>query len=361
MYHEYYMNMALREASKGCGWVNPNPMVGAVIVKDGRVIGMGHHERYGSPHAERNALASCTESPEGASIYVTLEPCCHHGQTPPCTDALIESGIKKVIAGLKDPNPLVAGKGLEILRNNGIETLCGILEEECRRQNEVFCHYITHKTPFVAMKYAMTLDGKIATVSGKSKWITSEKTREHVHGLRHRYSAVMAGVGTVIADDPLLTCRLPGGRDPFRIVCDTNLRIPPESQIVKTAHEFRTYIATAAPEGEKTDRLRDRGAEIIRVPVNNSHIDLNELMKVLGEKGIDSMLLEGGASLNASALDCGIVNKAFVYIAPKIFGGEGAKGPVGGTGVNRPEEAFLFRDRKITEFDEDILLEYSLK
>ncbi len=361
MHSEYFMSLAVQEAWKGCGWVNPNPMVGAVIVKDGRIIGKGHHEKYGSPHAERNALSACSESPEGATLYVTLEPCCHRGQTPPCTDALIESGIKKVIAGMEDPNPLVAGKGFEILKKHGIETVCGVLEKECRSLNEVFCHFIAHNTPFVAIKYAMTLDGKIATASGKSKWITGEKAREHVHWLRHRYSAVMAGAGTVISDDPMLNCRLPEGKDPVRIICDTNLRIPLEARIVRTAHEFKTYIATGAPEGKKSDRLRDKGAEIISVPMKNAHIDLNELMKILGGKKIDSILLEGGGTLNASALACGIVNKAFVYIAPKIFGGESAKSPVGGRGADKPEDAMMLRDRKITELGDDILLEYSLK
>ena len=214
-----YMSIALKLAEKGCGKVSPNPMVGAVIVKEGRIIGQGSHLCFGGPHAERNALASLTESPRGATLYVTLEPCCHHGKTPPCTDAIVESGIRRVVIGTRDPNPMVSGKGTGVLITNGIEVTEGILEEECRELNHVFFHYIKTGRPLVVMKYAMTLDGKTATRAGHSRWITGERSRQRVHEDRSRYFAVMCGVGTILADDSLLTCRLPATRNPVRIIC----------------------------------------------------------------------------------------------------------------------------------------------
>ena len=213
-----YMSIALKLARKGCKKVSPNPMAGAVIVREGRIIGQGSHLYFGGPHAERNALASLTESPRGATLYVTLEPCCHHGKTPPCTDAIIESGIRRVVIGTRDPNPMVSGKGTKILITNGIEVTEGILEEECRELNHVFFHYIKTGRPLVIMKYAMTLDGKTATFAGHSRWITGERARRRVHEDRSRYSAVMCGVGTILADDSLLTCRLPDTRNPVRII-----------------------------------------------------------------------------------------------------------------------------------------------
>ncbi|SHI02545.1 diaminohydroxyphosphoribosylaminopyrimidine deaminase / 5-amino-6-(5-phosphoribosylamino)uracil reductase [Sporobacter termitidis DSM 10068] len=361
MTHETYMALALEEAEKGCGWVNPNPMVGAVIVLDGEIIGKGHHERYGGPHAERNALAGCSRDPAGGTLYVTLEPCCHHGKTPPCTDAVTASGIKTVVIGASDPNPCVAGGGIRLLEQHGIEVISGVLEDACSRLNDVFFHYITEGTPFVVMKYAMTLDGKTATVSGKSRWITGEAARAHVHRSRHRYSAIMAGVGTVLADDPLLTCRLPGCKNPVRVICDTNLRIPVSSKIAETAGAVRTIAATAAAESDKSAALREKGVEILPVPLMGAHIDLAALMGALGEMKIDSVLLEGGATLNAAALQSGIVHKVQAYIAPKLFGGTAAKSPVGGPGADSPDDAVLLRDRQVRILGEDILLEYRLK
>ncbi len=362
MIYKRFMKLALEEAKKGCGWVNPNPMVGAVIVKNGEVIGKGYHKMYGGHHAEINALSSCTMDPSGGTMYVTLEPCCHYGKTPPCTDAIIKSGISEVVIGTKDPNELVSGGGIKKLRKSGIKVVTGVLEEECRELNEVFFHYITSKTPFLTMKYAMTLDGKIATDSGKSKWISGVAAREHSHYIRHAYSAIMVGVGTVVADDPMLNCRLPGCKNPIRIICDTNLRIPLESKIVKTANSITTIIATAeAPESEKAKELREKGAYILTVSRNDGHIDLRELMESLGQKKINSVLLEGGATLNAAALKSGIVNKVHAYISPKIFGGETAKTPVGGLGIDSPDEAFVLEGRKETLIGEDILLEYTLK
>lgn len=339
-----YMKLALQLAEKGCGFVSPNPMVGAVIVKDERIIGSGYHERYGSYHAERNALASCTESPAGATMYVTLEPCCHHGKQPPCVDAILEAGIRRVVVGCGDPNPLVAGKGIDILRKNGVLVTEHILEEECHRINEVFFHFIQTKRPYVVMKYAMTLDGKIATYTGASKWITSEAARAHVHTQRHRYSAIMAGVGTVLADDPLLTCRMEGGRNPIRIICDTRLRTPLDSQIVKTAKEVPTILATSCQEKDKHLAYEKAGCQILTVPQENGHINLSVLMQLLGEQGIDSILLEGGAILNWSALHSNIVQKVQAYIAPKLLGGERAKSPIGGLGFSVPSDGVALKN-----------------
>lgn len=371
-----YMELALELALKGCGKVDPNPLVGAVIVKDGKIIGRGYHTEYGKLHAEREALASCSSSPEGAVMYVTLEPCCHHGKQPPCTDAVIDAGISRVVIGSADPNPLVAGKGVERLKAHGIEVVEGFMREECDAINSAFFRFIKTGMPYVVMKYAMTMDGKIATRTGASKWITSEAARKRVHEDRNRYMAIMAGIGTVLKDDPLLTCRIPGGRDPVRVICDTHLRIPVDSQIVQTAKKYRTLIATAQTGGgessadrcgeckyieDKCSALTAKGSEILYIPVKNGHIDLEQLMKKLGEQKISSVLLEGGGTLNWSALGAGIVDRLQVYIAPKIFGGKDAPSPVGGAGVGMPAEAFLTEKPKVTFIGEDILIESEVK
>ena len=239
-----YMKLALQLAQKGCGWIAPNPMVGAVLVKDGQIIWQGWHKKYGQPHAERNALASCRADPKGAVMYVTLEPCCHYGKQPPCVDAILESGIRRVVVGSGDPNPLAAGNGIAVLRAHGVEVTENILREECDGLNRVFFHYITTKRPFVSMKYAMTMDGKIAAYTGASKWVTGETARNHVQQQRHRFSGIMVGVGTILTDDPLLTCRMENGRNPIRIICDTHLRTPLQAQVIVTAKQVPTIVAT---------------------------------------------------------------------------------------------------------------------
>ncbi len=352
-----YMRMALEYAKKGSGWTSPNPMVGAVIVKDGRVIGTGWHEKYGQPHAERNALASCIESPKGAVMYVTLEPCCHYGKQPPCVEAVLEAGISRVVIGSADPNPLVSGKGVQILQKHGVQVIENVLREECDRLNEVFFYYIQNKKPFVVMKYAMTLDGKIAAHTGLSKWITGETARNHVQQLRHRYTGIMAGIGTVLADDPLLTCRIPGCKNPVRIICDTNLRIPLTSQIVTTANEITTVIAACSPDREKKAALEQAGCRVLQTDKKNGHVDLQQLMSMLGAEQVDSILLEGGGTLNWAALESGIVQKVLAYTAPKMFGGSTARTPVEGTGVSSPAEAFILKNSSITRLGEDFLIE----
>jgi len=360
MQESNYMEQALGLAEKGLGQVNPNPMVGAVLVKDNRVIGQGFHERYGGVHAERNAINDCSESLEGATLFVTLEPCCHIGKTPPCTEAIIKSGIKKVVVGSVDPNPLVSGKGIEILRKAGIEVTTGMMDKENRKMNRVFFHYMETKEPYVVMKYAMTTDGKIATVTGASRWITGEQAREHVHDERNRHAGIMVGIGTVLADDPLLNCRIPGGKDGIRIICDTHLKIPLTSRLVKTAKEIPLWIATGSRETEKIKRLEATGCRIMKVSLHEGQVDLNQLMKRLGEDKMDSILLEGGANLNYSALKSGIVKKVQVYVSPKMFGGETAKSPVGGAGVLKPEQGFMLVNREIHLLGEDLLLEYEV-
>lgn len=352
-----YMKIALELAVKGCGFVNPNPMVGAVIVKNNEVIGQGYHEAYGMFHAERNAIKNCKKSLVGSTMYVTLEPCCHYGKTPPCTQLIIESGISKVVIGTSDPNPLIGGKGVRLLRDNGIEVIEGVLKEECDSINEVFRHYIKTKTPYVVMKYAMTMDGKIATYTGESKWITGETSRKKVHEDRFKYSGIMVGVGTVLLDDPMLNCRLNNGKNPVRIICDTCLKTPIDSKIVNTANEIPTIIATGETDKEKQRLYIDKGCRIMVVPKEDDHINLKELMNLLGQEKIDSILLECGGTLNWSALNSGIVNKIQAYIAPKIFGGIDAKSPVLGIGVDNPQNAFHLKNTKIIRMDGDILIE----
>ena len=352
-----YMRLALQLAKKGCGWTAPNPMVGAVVVKNGQIIGRGWHEKYGQAHAERNALASCTELPQGAAMYVTLEPCCHYGRQPPCTNAILEAGIRRVIIGSGDPNPLAAGKGIQILRAHGIEVTEHVLREDCDRLNEVFFHYIRTNTPFVVMKYAMTLDGKIAAYTGASQWITGETARNHVQKQRHRYRAIMAGVGTVLSDDPLLTCRITGGQNPIRIICDTSLRTPAAAQVVTTAKEIPTIFATCCSDREKQLVYEKAGCRILCVREKNGHVDLGQLMKELGREQIDSILLEGGGTLNWAALESGIVQKVQAYIAPKLLGGQTAKTPVEGAGASSPAGAYLLKNSAITPLGEDFLIE----
>ena len=351
-----YMMRAIMLAKKGEGWTNPNPMVGAVIVKDNRIIGEGYHTRYGELHAERNAIASLNESAEGATLYVTLEPCCHYGKTPPCTEAILEQKIKKVVIGSRDPNPKVAGKGAKILREAGVMVVEDFMREECDALNPVFFHYITTREPYVVMKYAMTLDGKIATKTGASKWITAETARTQVQHMRHRYMGIMAGIGTVLADDPMLNVRIEGLKSPVRIICDSKLRIPLDSKIVKSAKEYRTIVAYAETENikTKTEALQAMGVETIFCPDIKKQVDLKQLMEYLGNENIDSILLEGGGTLNDSALRAGIVQEVQVFIAPKIFGGQGSRTPVDGVGIEIPSQAVTLKCTDICQIGEDI-------
>jgi diaminohydroxyphosphoribosylaminopyrimidine deaminase/5-amino-6-(5-phosphoribosylamino)uracil reductase len=355
--HKQYMLRAIELAKKGIGAVNPNPLVGAVIVKDGQILNEDYHHRYGEFHAERNAILNCHKDMNGATIYVTLEPCCHHGKTPPCTDIIIESGISTVYIGSRDPNPLVAGKGAKILREHGITVIEDFLRAECDAINPVFFHYITTSTPYVALKYAMTMDGKLATYTGASQWITNETARKHVHFLRHQYTGIMTGIGTVLADNPTMNCRMENGRNPIRIICDSHLLIPTDCNICQTANQYPTIVAYCEGDPDKLQELSKSGIECIKIPNINGHLDLNELMKVLGGKKIDSILLEGGQTLNYAALESGIVQYIYSYLGAKLFGGTSALTPVGGQGISSPDEAFQIINTKITSFDGDFLIE----
>lgn len=357
---EAYMRRALELARLGVGRTSPNPMVGAVIVKEGRIIGEGYHEAYGGPHAEVNAIHHATEPLEGAEIYVTLEPCSHFGKTPPCALKLIECRFSKVIVAMEDPNPLVAGRGIQMLRKQGIEVEVGLLEDEARELNEVFIKYITEKRPFCVMKAAMTLDGKIATVTNASKWITSEAARAYVHQLRDQMKGIMVGFGTLLADDPQLTTRLPegSGRDPVRIIVDSSLRMPLEARVLHLNSQSPTLIATTdqADRDKATALQAMPGVRLIITPEKDGKVDLDYLMFVLGEQGIDSLLLEGGATLNAAALDAGIVDKVMFFIAPKLLGGKDAPTPVGGQGIQRMEDCVKLKDMKAVMVGEDLMV-----
>lgn len=379
-FQEEYMRLAVELAKKGVGLVNPNPLVGAVIVRDGRIIGQGYHKRYGELHAERAAFADMeerAESAEGAELYVTLEPCCHHGKQPPCVEAIVEHGIRKVYIGSDDPNEKVAGKGILYLREHGVEVEIHRLKEECDLLNPVFFHYITTGTPYVTLKYAMTMDGKIAAYTGDSKWISNELSRQRVQEMRHAYSGIMVGIGTVLADDPMLTCRLPEGSNPVRIVCDTNLRIPYESQLVQTAKEVPTIVAVgefSAEDGsrlkqrltdkvlnvkaDKSLRLQEMGIDILQVRRSRGKLDLQDLMRRLGARGIDGILLEGGGELNYSAVTAGIVNEVDVFMAPKILGGRDALTPVEGQGAEKPDLGQAFALQSVEQIEGDILIRY---
>ncbi len=366
------MRHAIELAKKGGGYVHPNPLVGCVVVKDGEIIAEGYHEKYGEFHAERNALLRCQSETKGALLYVTLEPCCHYGKTPPCTEIIIEKGIKKVFVGILDPNPLVSGKGVKILQDAGIEVEVGLCYDEIREVNKVFLKYITTKHPYVIMKTAMTLDGKIAAFTGDSKWVTNDESRKLVHELRSEIAGVIVGIGTVLADDPMLNVRLEGEHhQPIRIVVDSNLRIPIDSQLVRTAKEYRTIIATPEPHAEiaenaemdnhellarKRADLAELGMEIIECQSINNHVDINDLMAKLGAIGIDSLLLEGGGTLNAAFLEAGCVDEVWAFIAPKIIGGEGAKTPVSGKGIEKMSDAIQLQNIDIQNIKGDILI-----
>ncbi len=361
MTNEELMRRAITLAKQGSGFVDPNPLVGAVIARNGAILGEGYHAAYGQPHAERNALAACTESPAGADLFVTLEPCCHTGKQPPCTEAIIAAGIARVFVGSDDPNPLVSGKGIAQLEQAGITVVRGFLKEECDRLNRIFFHYITKRTPYVILKAAMTADGKTATRTGQSRWITGETARRHVHETRKRCAAVMVGIGTVLADDPSLNCRIEDPSQPVRIVCDSNLQLPLDCTLVKTAKEIPVWVACCHADKRRAAVLEEAGVRILEMPEKDGSVDLTVLMRFLGKEGIDSVLLEGGAALHEAALRAKIVQRVQVYIAPKIFGGISAKTAVGGLGVSQVEDAYKLTRPEITRYGEDVLLEFDVE
>jgi diaminohydroxyphosphoribosylaminopyrimidine deaminase/5-amino-6-(5-phosphoribosylamino)uracil reductase len=360
---EQFMQEALALAAQARGRTSPNPMVGSVVVKDGRVVGRGYHAKAGAPHGEVVALEDAGLQAKGATLYITLEPCCHYGpfkRTPPCTKAIIAAGIRRVVAAMRDPNPLVSGKGLEELRQAGIEVKLPVLETEAAALNEVFITYITTKRPFVLLKVAASLDGKIATVTGESRWITNERSRLLVHQLRDQVDAVMVGINTVLRDDPLLTTRLPGGggRDPMRIIVDTRLRTPCQARVLAASTTACTLIATT-PEAPREKRLQLEavGAQVLVVEGDGPGVPLRPLMEQLGGMQVTSILLEGGGELHSSALRAGIVDKVWYFLAPKLIGGRAAPPAIGGEGFARLEEAVTLERMQVRQLDDDLLIE----
>lgn len=354
-----YMHRALELAIVARGRTRPNPVVGAVIVNGGEIVGQGYHKQAGTPHAEVHALQQAGLRANGATLYVTLEPCNHYGKTPPCTKAIIEAGIKKVVVATLDPNPRVCGQGMKALTEAGIETTIGIMEAEAQKINEAFFTKIIKGRPFVSLKVAMTLDGKIATYSGNSRWITGEKSRHYVHELRNIYDVIMVGIGTVLMDDPLLNTRLGGvdSRDPIRAIVDSNLQIPLASQIVKSAKEQPTMVFCSKQADKQSEaQLIIQGIEVIRVKGEADKLDIEEIVSIIGHKGYNSILLEGGAGLNTAMLEQRLIDKLYWFIAPKIIGGSQAPGPIGGPGVSIMDDAIKLDSISINRFGQDIMI-----
>ncbi|MBN2468324.1 MAG: bifunctional diaminohydroxyphosphoribosylaminopyrimidine deaminase/5-amino-6-(5-phosphoribosylamino)uracil reductase RibD [Deltaproteobacteria bacterium] len=353
------MREALSLASRAAGRTSPNPLVGAVIVNNGRIVGRGYHRKAGTAHAEINALGEAGQKAAGADIYLNLEPCCHYGRTPPCVDALLARGIRRVIVGMTDPNPLVNGRGIRRLRRNGVLVITGVLEEECRRLNEAFIKYVTTRRPFVILKVASSLDGRIGTENGDSKWISNEKSRRYVHRLRDHVDAVLVGIGTIQEDDPWLTTRLEKrrGKDPLRIILDSSLKISRRARVLHLESTARTIIVTTpkAPP-EKIETIKKLGAEVIMLP-SRDRVDLSLLMEELGKREVMSVLIEGGSRINTSVLQAGIVDKVIVFFAPRIIGGKNAPLMVDGSGSSRMKDALVLHRIRTRRFGDDVMIE----
>lgn len=356
-YDEKYMRLAMQLAGNAIGRTSPNPLVGAVIVKDNRVVGCGWHRKAGTPHAEVHALNQAGELAQGADVYVTLEPCAHYGKTPPCAKALVEAKVKNVYGGLLDVNPKVAGKGFKILEDAGIHVEYGFLQDELRKQNEVFFKWIEHKKPFIVLKAAMTLDGKIATATGQSKWITNETSRAYGYKLRDIYDGIMVGINTVIEDNPMLTARVDGGKNPIRIVVDSSLKIDINANVVQDKSAKTIIATTDKADKDKILKLQAQDVDVIVVDKDeNDKVDIEKLLNILGQQNICSILVEGGATLSGSFVAKKLVDKVYFFIAPKIIGGKEAKTPVAGTGILNLQEALALKDIQIEKLEEDILI-----
>lgn len=352
------MSRALELAKQGEGWVNPNPLVGAVVVKNGKAIGEGYHRKFGQPHAEVNALEAAGEQAQGADLYVNLEPCSHYGKRPPCADRIIDSGIKRVFIGTRDPNPLVSGKGVDKLNEAGIEVIEGVLEKEAKRLNEIYFKFITTGRPFVLLKMAMTADGKIASRTGDSKWISSDKSRRVVHELRNRYSAVLVGINTVLKDDPVLNVRLEGRevKDPLRIVLDSKGRIPLEARVLNIESDTPTIVAATEMLSKSEEKaLIGRGAKVWRLGSRDGRVNLNELLERLAGEGVDSLMVEGGGTVASGFLTEELVDKVMFFVAPKIVGGREALTPVEGEGLEKVKDALQLKDISIEMVGEDLI------
>lgn len=354
-----FMKIAIDLALKGKGMTSPNPMVGALIVKNGKIVGKGYHLKAGSPHAEVMAIKNAANKTRGATLFINLEPCIHYGKTPPCCDEIIKSGIKKVVIGTKDPNPLVNGKGIKELRRHGIEVEVGVMEDEARELNEAFIKSIRTGIPFVTMKSAMSLDGKIATSSGKSKWITGEESRKFVQELRRDTDGIMVGIGTILKDNPRLSLRIKGRKEnpPAKIIVDTQLKIPLSAKIFFTKPKAKVIIgSTFKVNKRKIENLKKIGAEVILAEKNNGKVDLRKLMRELYKRGIMSILLEGGSELNASAIKERIVDKVFYFYSPILIGGKDTKGMIGGSGIRMIKDAEKIDIKEVKRIGKDVLV-----
>jgi diaminohydroxyphosphoribosylaminopyrimidine deaminase/5-amino-6-(5-phosphoribosylamino)uracil reductase len=357
---ERFMKQALSMARRGLGSTSPNPVVGALVVKEGRIIGSGYHKRAGAPHAEIEALTKAGEGAKGATLYVTLEPCNHYGRTPPCTKAIVESGIRRVVAGIYDPNPQVRGGGCDCLESQGVAVKCGVLDEECTRLNEVYIKYVTRGRPFVIVKGALTLDGWIGTRTGNSKWITNEKSRRFVHTLRKRADAIMVGVETVIADNPMLVPYLSksSAPDPIRVILDTNLRVPLMSRVFNSATSALTMIVSGSNVyTARRKAVEELGAKVISCRTRDGHIDLEELMDTLAEMSICSVLVEGGATLFNSVIKGALVDKFYLFLAPRLLGGDDGIPFTRGHGCDMMSNCMNLKVTKVKRFDDDIMVE----
>jgi diaminohydroxyphosphoribosylaminopyrimidine deaminase/5-amino-6-(5-phosphoribosylamino)uracil reductase len=358
--HERFMKKALALARRGLGSTSPNPVVGALVVKNGRVIGSGYHTRPGASHAEIEALSRAGDEAKGATLYVTLEPCNHYGRTPPCTEAILESGIRSAVVGMNDPNPHVRGGGCDYLRAHGVEVVCGVLEEECSSVNEVYIKYVTRDKPFVTVKGALTLDGWIATRTGNSKWITNEKSRRFVHTLRKRNDAIMVGIDTIIADDPVLLPYLSksSAPDPVRVIVDTSLRIPSKSRVLDKATSTLTIVASGSNVSTaKRKAIEGQGARVVRCRMKNGQIDLSELLERLAEMSICSVLVEGGAALFSSFVRGRLVDKCYLFLAPKLLGGGDGIPFTRGRGCDIIKDCVGLKVVRVRRFDDDIMVE----
>jgi diaminohydroxyphosphoribosylaminopyrimidine deaminase / 5-amino-6-(5-phosphoribosylamino)uracil reductase len=353
-----FMRQAFELSKKGFGFVNPNPIVGAVIVKNGKVLGEGYHEFFGGPHAEINALKNVVNA-QGATLYVTLEPCNHFGKTPPCTERIIMEKFSRIVIGIKDPNPLVNGKGIKKLIGDGVNVESGILNDEIQRLNEVYIKYITTGLPYCVLKTAMTLDGKISTFKGDSKWISNEKSRDFVHELRHRYAAIMVGVNTIIKDNPDLTDRSNNlnKKHPLRIIVDSNGRTPAHSSVWDQSVAPTLFATTKNANKDFIEMVKKKDCEAIICPEKDKKVNLSFLIANLGKRNIDSILLEGGSTLNFSAIQEGIIDKVYSFISPKMLGGEKANTPLGGAGFSHVDQAITLNIHEIIRMDEDLMIE----
>lgn len=351
MFSKKFMNHALKLAR--IGRTSPNPKVGCVITKFGLIVGQGYHKKAGLPHAEIEALKKAGKKAKNATMYVNLEPCCVYGRTPPCTNSIIKAGIRKVFVAMQDPNPKVNGKGIEELRKAGIKVELGVLEKQAKKLNEAYTKYITTKLPFVILKQAASLDGKIATKTGESRYISNRKSRHYVHNLRNDVDAVLVGINTVLKDNPRLTCRIPNGKDPKRIIVDSRLRIPSDAHVLKDNNAI--IAATKYCDKKKKKELEDKNIELIFF--NEKKIKLRKLMEELAKKDIISVLMEGGAEIAGSAIDEKIVDKVIFIISPKIIGGRDAVSAVGGKGIEKIDDAVNLKNVKIKGLDNDVLIE----